>query len=106
MRREFKNLGVDEFAKLAADKQNVILDVRTSGEYKAGHLAGAVNLDVNAPDFKTKVAELDKNKGLPGPLPGRRSQHEGLRNSRSARIPEAVQPDRRLESLGQRRPAA
>jgi rhodanese-related sulfurtransferase/thioredoxin-related protein len=58
----FKNLGVDEFAKLAADKQNVILDVRTSGEYKAGHLPGAVNLDVNAPDFKTKAAELDKNK--------------------------------------------
>jgi phage shock protein E len=59
---KFKNVGVDEFAKLAADKQNVILDVRTSQEYQAGHLPGAVNLDVNAPDFKAKVAELDKGK--------------------------------------------
>jgi phage shock protein E len=57
-----KNVGVDEFAKLAADKKNVILDVRTSQEFKAGHLPGAVNLDVNSPDFKAKVAELDKGK--------------------------------------------
>jgi len=57
-----KNVGVDEFAKLAADKENLILDVRTPQEFKAGHLPGAVNLDVNAPDFKAKVADLDKGK--------------------------------------------
>jgi protein disulfide-isomerase len=58
----YKNLSVDEFARMAADKRNVILDVRTATEFKAGHLAGAVNLDVNAPDFEAKAALLDKSK--------------------------------------------
>lgn len=58
----FKNLSVEEFARMAADKQNVILDVRTATEFKAGHLAGAVNLDLNAPDFEAKAALLDKSK--------------------------------------------
>ena len=35
----FKDLGVAEFAKLAANKQNVILDVRTAKEFQAGHIA-------------------------------------------------------------------
>jgi rhodanese-related sulfurtransferase len=58
----FKNLGLEEFAKMAADKQNVILDVRTAREFQAGHIQGAVNLDVTAPDFETKAAALDKAK--------------------------------------------
>jgi phage shock protein E len=58
----FKNLSVDEFARMAADKRNVILDVRTAKEFKAGHLPGAMNLDVNAPDFQEKAALLDKSK--------------------------------------------
>ena len=58
----YKNLSVDEFEQMAADKQNVILDVRTPGEFSAGHIAGAVNLDYNAPDFQEKAAALDKNK--------------------------------------------
>ena len=47
---------------MAADKQNVILDVRTPGEFSAGHIPGAVNLDYNAPDFQEKAAALDKSK--------------------------------------------
>jgi rhodanese-related sulfurtransferase/thioredoxin-related protein len=58
----FKNLSVDEFARMAADKRNVILDVRTPEEFKAGHLSGAVNLNVSAPDFQEKAASLDKSK--------------------------------------------
>lgn len=58
----FKNLSVDEFAQMAADKQNVILDVRTAREFAAGHLPGAVNLDVMAADFESKAAALDKSK--------------------------------------------
>ncbi len=56
---QFTNLSVAEFAKLAADKRYVILDVRTSGEFQAGHLAGAINLDVNAPDFQKRAQALD-----------------------------------------------
>jgi phage shock protein E len=58
----FQNLSVEEFAKMAEDKRNVILDVRTPEEFQAGHLPGAVNLDVKAPDFREKAAALDKSK--------------------------------------------
>ncbi len=58
----FMNLTVDGFAAMAADKRNVILDVRTAAEFAAGHLPGAVNLDVMAADFATKAAALDKSK--------------------------------------------
>jgi phage shock protein E len=58
----FKNLSVADFAKMAANKQNVILDVRTGTEFQAGHIAGALNLDVTAPDFEAKAAALDKSK--------------------------------------------
>jgi protein disulfide-isomerase len=59
---KFTNLDVNEFAKMAADKANVILDVRTVEEYAGGHIAGAVNLDANSPDFAAKAAALDKGK--------------------------------------------
>ena len=58
----FKNVDVAEFEKLRADKKNVVLDVRTQKEFEAGHIPGAVNIDVNAPDFPEKVAKLEKNK--------------------------------------------
>ena len=58
----FQDLSVEEFAQMSADNHNVILDVRTPGEFNAGHIPGALNLDVNAPDFKEKAAALDKNK--------------------------------------------
>ncbi len=58
----FKNIDAAEFEKLRADKKNVVLDVRTQKEFEAGHIPGAVNIDVNAPDFPEKVARLEKNK--------------------------------------------
>jgi len=36
-----------------------VIDVRTVDEFAAGHLAGAVNIDVESSDFNTKVALLD-----------------------------------------------
>jgi rhodanese-related sulfurtransferase/type 1 glutamine amidotransferase len=57
-----KRVGVDEFEKLAADKRNVVLDVRTADEFAASHIEGAVNLDVNTADFAEKAARLDKDK--------------------------------------------
>ena len=58
----YKNLSVEEFARMADDKKNVILDVRTPEEFAAGHIPGAVNLDVTASDFQKKAAVLDKSK--------------------------------------------
>ena len=58
----FKNVGVTEFDKLREDKKNRLLDVRTSEEFAAGHIPGAINIDINAPDFEKKVGALDKDK--------------------------------------------
>ena len=56
------DVGVEEFEKLWKDKKGTVLDVRTAKEYQAGHIPGAVNIDVNSPEFDKKVAELDKDK--------------------------------------------
>jgi rhodanese-related sulfurtransferase len=40
----------------------VILDVRTSEEFAEGHIAGAVNLDVQERDFEKKLRALDRKK--------------------------------------------
>lgn len=44
------------------DKDFVLLDVRTPEEFAAGRIAGATNVDFQAPDFKEKLATLDKSK--------------------------------------------
>lgn len=59
---KMKRVGVEEFAKLRADTNNLVLDVRTEKEFKAGHIPGAVNIDVNAPDFEKQVGKLGTNK--------------------------------------------
>lgn len=50
------------FAELVAKPGTVVLDVRTPSEYAEGHLQGAMNIDVNAADFTTRVNQLDKDK--------------------------------------------
>lgn len=47
---------------LSSDKNVIVLDVRSAGEYAAGHIDGAINIDVNDPRFNEKVNELDKTK--------------------------------------------
>jgi phage shock protein E len=59
---KFKNIGVDQFDKLRQQTNTVVLDVRTPKEFAAGHIAGATNIDWNAPDFPSKAAALDKSK--------------------------------------------
>ncbi len=60
--KAYKNVNVEDFAKLSSDKKNIVLDVRTVKEFQEGHIPGATNIDVNAPDFEKKVGALDKNK--------------------------------------------
>ena len=47
---------------LASDPSVTVLDIRTPQEFAAGHLADAVNIDFNAPDFEAKLAALDVTK--------------------------------------------
>lgn len=48
--------------KLSADPDIVLLDVRTPAEAAEGIIRGAIVMDFNAPDFKSKVSKLDKAK--------------------------------------------
>ena len=57
-----KRVDVEQFDKLRANHQNLVLDVRTEKEFKAGHIPGAINIDVNGPEFERKIAKLDKSK--------------------------------------------
>src|SRR5437899_6117949 len=58
----YKDVNVEQFDKLRANTNNIILDVRTPEEFAAGHIAGAKNIDINTPDFEKKITELDKSK--------------------------------------------
>lgn len=60
--KKFKNVNAEQFDKLRADKNNVVLDVRTPEEFSEGHIPGAINIDFNGDDFDDKIAKLDKNK--------------------------------------------
>ena len=44
-----------------ADKDIVLIDVRTPQEYAAGHLENSVNIDFRSRNFKELIGKLDKN---------------------------------------------
>ncbi|WP_230471205.1 rhodanese-like domain-containing protein [Hymenobacter jejuensis] len=56
----YQNLTPAQFAEGLREPGAVLLDVRRPDEFAAGHLPGALNLDVTAPDFAQRVAALDK----------------------------------------------
>ena len=58
---KINQLNADGFASNIQNPATVILDVRTAGEYAAGHIAGAINIDVESANFDSKIANLDKN---------------------------------------------
>jgi phage shock protein E len=51
---------VDAAKAVAMLGSRTVIDVRTPAEYAAGHIAGARNIDVEAADFGSKIASLDK----------------------------------------------
>lgn len=55
-------VGADAFLAVTALPEVVLLDFRTPAEFAEGHLAKAVNIDVEAPDFEAKVIQLDRSK--------------------------------------------
>ena len=48
--------------KDAGKAEFVILDVRTSQEFAQGHLLGAVNVNLLAPDFESRMAAFSRGK--------------------------------------------
>lgn len=51
-----------EFQTKAQEAGVILLDVRTAGEFAAGHLEGAINIDVEGMTFEGEIASLDHTK--------------------------------------------
>jgi rhodanese-related sulfurtransferase len=58
-----KEVNADEFEKGMSGKDIQLLDVRTAGEYRNGHLKGALQANWNnTKEFEERVVALDKSK--------------------------------------------
>lgn len=44
------------------DANNVLLDVRTSEEFREGNIPNAVNIDFNSEEFDSMIQDLDREK--------------------------------------------
>ena len=56
---------LDAYNLIQKNKSNpdfIILDVRTTDEFNTGYIAGAINIDYYATDFKTNIGKLDRNR--------------------------------------------
>ena len=56
------SMDVANFSKKIQESGVITLDVRTRGEFSQGHIAGAINIDVEADTFNNEVSKLDKTK--------------------------------------------
>ncbi len=54
-----ERVGAEDFASVVSSPGVTVIDVRTPEEYAAGHIEGAVNFNVQGPDFGAQVATLD-----------------------------------------------
>jgi phage shock protein E len=55
------DLGAADFVAQSQMARVVIIDVRTVGEFNEGHIANAINIDVESMRFDAEIAALDKN---------------------------------------------
>lgn len=55
-------LDVSKYEKKMTQPDVQIVDVRTPEEFAEGHLENAINIDITADDFDSKIAALDKEK--------------------------------------------
>ena len=54
------NVNAAAFLSQISSGEVIVLDVRTLEEFNAGHLSGALNLDVQSGQFETELPKLDK----------------------------------------------
>ncbi|MBL7994930.1 rhodanese-like domain-containing protein [bacterium] len=58
----YSTISAGEFAEMLPKDSGIVLDVRTPGEYKNGHVAQSVLIDIMQADFEDKIKKLDKEK--------------------------------------------
>ena len=56
------NLDAAGFQAKTQEAGVLVLDVRTRGEFNEGHIANAINIDVESDTFLNEIAQLDKTK--------------------------------------------
>ena len=56
------DLGPAEFQAKAQEAGVILLDVRTAGEFAAGHIEGAINIDIEGMTFESEGKTLDNTK--------------------------------------------
>lgn len=56
------DLNPADFQSKAQEAGVILLDVRTSSEFTAGHIEGAINIDVEGMTFDEEILALDKRK--------------------------------------------
>jgi len=54
------NLDAEDFQAKTQESGVITLDVRTPGEFVAGHLVNAINIDVEGMNFESEINKLDK----------------------------------------------
>ncbi|NHE59537.1 rhodanese-like domain-containing protein [Cyclobacterium plantarum] len=60
--KQYSDLGAEDFHQGIQDKDAVVIDVRTAGEFNQGKLPKARNLDMMSPNFKQQIQNLPKDK--------------------------------------------
>ena len=60
-KQHVKRASPKEFSQMMAAKKGQVIDVRTTGEYKSGHLENALHLHIYDKDFEQRIDKLDKN---------------------------------------------
>lgn len=58
-----ENLDSDSFEQqMKDDKEAVLIDTRTKGEFNDGHIPNAKLIDIYSPSFQDEISKLDKSK--------------------------------------------
>lgn len=59
---DIRNVTPQQAQSILASKPDIkILDIRTPGEFRAGHIKGALNINFYSKSFREKLAKLDRN---------------------------------------------
>lgn len=57
-------VSADAAVELIEAGEHTVIDVRSPGEFAEARIVGALNIDVNGPDFAERIAELDTEEPL------------------------------------------
>ena len=81
-------IGVHELTRLVNSENALVLDLRESKEFAAGHITGAINIPFAK--FKDRAAELEKYRNKPIILVDKMGQHASSTGNQLARDGYAV----------------